>query len=397
MLKFNKFVLSVFLLFLHSEIQAVGGQDVEIVSTAECYQKGIVRLYSSNRKLNGSGVLFKEGNGYLGLTAKHVAQKFLNVKANVDLGNGHQSEIITFYTHKDVDLALFVLKEPVNEFKDFFELPKSSALNSVMIGNVYGFGAATSKDHPGTLENSNDKLCRKGEIFLAPINQLKSTDINLLLLDETVLKNNSLISYSMPLKDKFIEDEELKTLNQEGLFLENNEILNKSSSFLLSGDSGGPIIQDNEIMGISASGIPHIMLHCAFGENRPDGEGYKSIGSILLNNKQKYYDTMIYFHDKIGFYWWFISSDLSQNTFNQLSLICADIIGNEYQDFYLNGYSTYLHDFIKKSPQKEIEHLEKTFRLAVSCVTPTQNHLDWIETMSKIALSANAKITEEMN
>lgn len=394
-MKFNKIVLSVFSVFclLHTELQAVGGQDVEVVSSDECFQKGIVRIYTTDGRFTGSGVLFKEGNGYLGLTAKHVADEFLNnqqvlkEKANVDIGDGRPNEAIVFYTNPDqmTDLALFVLKEPVSEIEKFFELPKSSDPISVIKGNVYGFGATSAEEHPGALKNSNGLLCRKGELELAFMNKLNSYDMDSLNVPfGCMFGHYFLVSFAIPLKDKLIEEfSGIKKLKDEGICLKNSELLKSSPSYPLQGDSGGPIVQENKIMGLSKALMPRMEFCCKLDYKEPNDKNYEWIGDKVYNNSL----ISIFFHPENGFYGYLIEGpNVSVKQFEE-------IIHKEYYDFYLRGCSEYLDHFLKNSFNKEIKHLERAFQLLTVVMIPIQTNLEWIETVSNIALNSNKLAT----
>jgi hypothetical protein len=181
-------------------------------------------------------------------------------------------DVIKIYKPTDSELILFVLGAP---FKDVGELPTLPALSpatSVYEGCVYGYGSTTSCIHPGSLENSTGS-CRKGKLFITPLSKIGS-DTHCLMNasvkyekyhDEDFISFSSLHTKGLTDKPHLSNNEGYQfdklTLERGYLPLRNDTPDNRlliSPSFTLSGDSGGPVIgEDNQIYALTYKGYPN--------------------------------------------------------------------------------------------------------------------------------------------
>lgn len=390
--KFCKFLFSSFSILglMCSEIQAVGGSEVEDVTPIECQQKGIVKIYGLNNESLSSGVLFYEGKGRFGLCAKHVAVAFSNIPTYVDLG-GIQKKIKKFYTKKDADLAVFVLEESIDSIDDFPTLPIDFQMPLTIEGELYGFGPTSSLTHPGSLKDSVG-IYRKGKLFLSPLNEIDFELTNFFDEDTTSMseeaslvykhhkEGNSFISFAIPIKDTIIQNSTLQTqtLFHNGLNLKNNKMLSRSSSFGLTGDSGGPILLDNKIIGIYSSSIPSITIPFKILNTKQDKE-YKQISSIITENQLNYNERqlIIYFHDQKGFYIWLDYTNITQDEYDLWRKKYSKLVFDECHSYYTKGTSYFLHSLFQNSIPK-IEFLEKGFQSSRSYITQVQTNIPWI-------------------
>lgn len=392
MKKIYKFIFSAFSIIgvINSEIQAIGGAEVEDVTSIECQRKGIVKIYGLNDGAISSGVLFYEGKGRFGLCAKHTAVSLSTIPTYVDLG-GVRKKIKKFYTKKDADLAVFLLEESIDSIEDFPTLPINFEIPLIIEGELYGFGPTSSSTHPGSLENSVG-ICRKGKLFLSSLDEIDFELTN--FFDENITnmnkeasliydqhkEGNSFISFSIPIKDTIIQNStlQIQTLFHNGLNLKNNKMLTRSSSFGLTGDSGGPVLLDNKIIGIYSSSSPSITVPLKMLNTKPNKE-YKQISSIITENQLNYNERqlIIYFHDQKGFYIWLDYTNITQDEYDIWRKNYSKLIFDECYCYYTKGTSSFLHYLFQNSTLK-MEFLEKGFQSSRSYITQVQTNIPWI-------------------
>lgn len=264
------FVLLTF--WINDPLQAVGGQGVEEVPDEEIKTKGILKIQRKDGGI-GTAVLFKEGKGQLGLSAKHVFDKFHSEKNPViaHLGD-EQRKVVKVYSPSDnTDLILFVLQDPFKDASGFPSLPDTTPETSIYSGSIYGYGRTTSPDKHAMLENSSGK-CRKGKVITAHFHQIEDKSQPFLKLGKITdfSLNNIMFSFkifqnTLALENKKGNEEKYKftesLVTNRYLTVKDNKIdlsLNKlisSPSFTLYGDSGGPLISDdNQLYAISHRG-----------------------------------------------------------------------------------------------------------------------------------------------
>ncbi|OJW52706.1 MAG: hypothetical protein BGO67_09610 [Alphaproteobacteria bacterium 41-28] len=215
-------------LWINETLYAVGGVGVEKVSDEEIKSKGILKIKSADGHWIATGVLFQEGQGQLGLSAKHVFAKFdrFNVPFLAYFGE-EEREIVKIYTPEEKDgLSLFVLSSPFKNLEELPSLPESSSDSSLVEGCLYGFGYTTASTHQGSLENSIG-ICRKGKFIVSPM---------------AALGENSKERFAPIVSSTFLKLKKSDPKDMAREFPENNPNNAVSTCYALSGDSGGPLI-----------------------------------------------------------------------------------------------------------------------------------------------------------
>jgi hypothetical protein len=282
MFKFIKFFIFVNLLMVtvHHPLLAVGGEGVEEVSDAEIKRKGILLIHRhGNSAMRGTGVLFFEGEGQLGLGAKHSFLDFKIDKPMVAYLGEENRDIVYVYRSSDqnIDLALFILRSPFKNIENLPHLPSSQETASVYEGDSYGCGVTTSSTHPGYVVGSIGK-CRKGKQFIAAVSSLGAEMVQSLLKFNQIYSAKDYFSFTINQQEsqeprlpalegininknsKEREDflrnlTDTITQKQSINFAEGTGSLTSSPSYSLTGDSGGPLIgSDNQLYALTAGG-----------------------------------------------------------------------------------------------------------------------------------------------
>ena len=259
---------------MNTSLHAIGGQGVEDVSDHTIKSKGIVKIQRNDGSI-GTAVLFNEGKGFLGLSAKHVFDNF-DAKTNpiiAYLGTEKRNVVKVYYPSNKTDMVVFVLQTPFEGVNEFPRLPEtSSATTSTYAGRIYGYGGTTASNNHTPIADSSGK-CRTGKVIAADFHQLdgkarqllnidkdnKITDFSLnnLMFSFTLFQNSEVLDNNKGSEEAYRFNETL--LKKRYLSMENNNSspnqLLSSPCFTFYGDSGGPLISDdNQLYAIAHRG-----------------------------------------------------------------------------------------------------------------------------------------------
>lgn len=431
MYKGFKFFSFLFLsiLWINSALNAVGGTGAEEVLEDEVKRKGVLKIRSGS--LEGTGVLFQEGRGQLGLSVKHVFKEYLTRPSFVCFGK-EVREIVKVYTPKsESDLALFVLRSPFMDIEELPSLPGPLSPSSPHEGYCYGFGTTTASTHPGALENSGG-VCRKGKILFSPFPQINPIAKRCLLgIFEYLVRgftrfDDRFISFSIPQKSEKSAQDTEREIHKNHLM---NTILGKkniptinqdddlppSPSYVLQGDSGGPLIVNDIVYGLTSNLSNKINMDdtnvffssdCVLRKlfnltvisselaerSNSNGQAVRKTASKIDSKELVYRELFKISYDDNNLGIGFIepeelcvelknetSSSISQKT-NTVNAFYKDV-----RNYFMNDDSQHIHSLVRKEAENKAfpplftQWLEKTFLYSVSYFTSLCDHRDWIE------------------
>lgn len=294
--------------WMNVTLHAIGGKGVEEVSDEDVKNKGILKIQRNDGGI-GTAVLFKEGKGQLGLSAKHLFDKFHheNNPISAHLGTEQRKVVKVYYPSNNTDLVLFVLQDPFKEASGFPSLPDTTPETSTYSGSIYGYGRTTSPNNNTIMDNSSGK-CRKGKVIATHFHQIEDKSQQFLKLDDNnkitdfSLKN---IIFSFAIFQNTLERENKQGNEAKYTFTESlvanryltvedsNLSLNRlitSPCFTLFGDSGGPLISDdNQLYAICHRGDFEFQggIYVDLSENLQKGKNFAGFtikfGEDILN------------------------------------------------------------------------------------------------------------------
>lgn len=404
---FSFLLLSI--LWVNTSLQAVGGLEVEEVSGKEVKSKGILKIQHADGW--ATGVLFQEGKGLLGLSARHCFKNFHPLTSSaVAWLEEEKRDIIKVYTPKEqgVDLALFVLSSPFQDVEGFPTLPRSLPIASVYEGYVYGYGYTTSSNHPGHLEASGE-ICRKGKLFITPLSKIEPNTHRLMSSGIDTQNDNNFISFSSFHKNGLIIDRSLSAnedyqfskliLNQGYIPLKTDDPSDRlliSPSFILPGDSGGPIIgSDNQIYALAYHLCPNAWSDWVVGLKNAifKKKNYKELCTLTI--LQGEFGVGFVARESGTLY--FALNNESVYSTKQIKVLFSkmnNVISEDLRNYYIHGESLIFNTLLKEEErlikmlpfiQPSVRQwLAKTHHYNVNYFISIFNHRNWIEkTMSQ--------------
>lgn len=283
------FLFILFISWIDNPAHAIGGEGVEEVPEDVIKSKGILKIQRSDGGF-GTAVLFKEGEGWLAISAKHVFDQPEGGGVSFVAHLGTEQRNVTQIYRKSsdkTDLLLFALQSPFEDTGEFPRLPETDLTGPTYKGHSYGYGRTTGPNNHVPMPNSSG-ICRRGKIITTDFHQLGDTPRQFLNIDKEgkitdFFLNNILFSFSVFQTPDNLENR----TGYEGIYEFNKSLLQNrylplkddtlfpnqlvdSPCFTFYGDSGGPLIgEDNQLYGICHRGSYVFQggIYCELSEN----------------------------------------------------------------------------------------------------------------------------------